>query len=60
MLFRFDNTYYREKNGIVIGLLPASDISIQAHRFYEVAIINAIFMRYLHIDSRFIDDKLGL
>ena len=60
MLFRFDNTYYHQKNGIVIGLSPASDIAIQAYRFYEVVIINAIFMRYLHIDSRFIDDKLGL
>ena len=59
-VFRFGNTYYCQKNGATIGLLPALDIATQVYGFYEAITINSIFIRYLRVDSRIIDDKLSL
>ena len=59
-MFRLRNTYYCQKNCTAIGLLPALDIVTQAYGFYEATIMNLIFIRYLRVDSKFIDDKLCL
>ena len=56
-VFKFGDTYYRQKDGTAIDSAPASDWTTIMFNFYEIAIIIPTFKETLRLDTRFIDDK---
>lgn len=58
--FKFGNTFYRQKNGVAIGVPPASDMATQFFAFYKMMLLNPIYHQYLKVDVRYLDDKFGI
>ena len=59
-VFRFGDTYCRERNGTAIGSVPASDCATIMLAFYEIEIIGPTFKQNFRLDAMFVDDKIGV
>ena len=59
-VFKFSDTCYRQKDDIAIGSVSASDSATIMFNFYVIAIIRPTFKENLRLDTRFIDDKIGV
>ena len=59
-VLRFGTTYCRQKDGVAIGDPPATNWTIQMFAFYQMKVLQDIFGKHLHLDKRFVDDKIGL
>ena len=60
LMMKFVDTHYYQINGTAIGSVPASDWVTKMFNFCEVAIIEPTFRQNLRLDTRFVDDKIGI
>ena len=58
-MFRFGNTYYRQKDGTAIGAPPATDWATQMFAFYEMTTLQDLFGKHLRLNKRFVANKIG-
>ena len=58
-VFRFGTTWYRQKDGIAIGVPLATDWATQILAFHETTVLQDLFGKYLSLDKMFVDDKIG-
>ena len=59
-VFKFGDRPYRQINGSVIGSVPASDWATTIFNFCEVAIIESAFRQNLRLDTRVVEEKIGI
>ena len=59
-VFRFGNSYFRQKKGAAIRSPPASDWAMQMLSFCKMSITEFLFEDCLRLNRRFMDDKTGL
>ena len=59
-VFRFRNSFYRQRNRVAIGVLLVSNVATQFLTFYNIISMILMFCKHLKADVRFLDDKFRI